>query len=420
MRLTALLSLALAALAPAQDVRPKDVREMAKAGPAAIPKLADLLKNPSVDVRVEVVKQITDIGTQRSLDPLIQATKDTDPEVQIRATDGLVNFYLPGYVQTGISASLKRVGTSIKGHFTDTNDQVIPPFVVVRPEVIAALGQMARSASAADAQANAARALGILRAKDAVSDLIEAAHSKNAEVIYEALTALEKIRDQSAAPRISFLLHDLDPKVQVAAIETTGLLLDKSAVPELIGVLNHTRDARVRHATLTAIAMLPLESSRPLYAQYLNDKDDKMRAAAAEGFARLHNPSDLPVINRAWQDETKTSPRLSLAFAMASLGKTELSEFSPLQYLINTLNSASYKGVAQPFLIELARNDRIRQSLYAPMQNGTKDEKLGLLRVLARSGDQSSIPEAQKLTNDPDADVSQEAWRTVRTLQARF
>jgi hypothetical protein len=126
------------------------------------------------------------------------------------------------------------------------------------------------------------------------------------------------------------------------------------------------------------------------------------------------------VINRAWQDETKTSPRLSLAFAMASLGKTELSEFSPLQYLINTLNSASYKGVAQPFLIELARNDRIRQSLYAPMQNGTKDEKLGLLRVLARSGDQSSIPEAQKLTNDPDADVSQEALRTVRTLQARF
>ena len=257
-----LLSLALVALAPAQDVRPKDVRDIAKAGPAAIPKLQDLLKNPNVDVRVEAVKQITSIGTQRSLDPLIEATRDADAEVEIRATDGLVNFYLPGYVQTGIGASLKRVGTGIKGHFTDTNDQVIPPFVVVRPEVIAALGTLARGNGSVDVQANAARALGILRAKAAVDDLIQAAHSKSTEVIYESLTALQKIRDESAAPRITFLLHDLDPKVQAAAIETTGLLLNKSAVPELIGVMNHTRDAHVRRAALEAISMLPLESSR--------------------------------------------------------------------------------------------------------------------------------------------------------------
>jgi HEAT repeat protein len=421
MRLSAaVLSLALVVLAPAQDVRPKDVRDIAKSGPPAIPRLQDLLKNPSVDVRVEAVKQITAIGTQRSLDPLILATKDNDPEVQIRATDGLVNFYLPGYVQTGIGASLKRVGTSIKGHFTDTNDQVIDAFVVVRPEVIAALGDLARTGGNMDARANAARALGILRGKAAVADLIEAAHSKNTDVIYESLNALEKIRDESAAPRISFLLHDLDPKVQVAAIEATGLLLNKSAVPDLTGVLNRSRDARVRRAALTAIAMLPLEESRGLYAQYLNDKDDKMRAAAAEGYARLRNPADLPMLDKAWQAESKTPPRLALAFALVMLGKTEMSEFSPLQYLINTLNSAAYKGVALPYLVELARLDNVRPSLYAPMQKGTKDEKIGLLRVLARSGDKSSIAEAQKLTNDPDNEVSQEALRTVRTLQARF
>ena len=80
----------------AQDLRPKDVREIAKAGSNAIPKLQDLLKSPNLDVRIEVVRQITEIGTARSLDPLILATQDNDPEVQIRATDGLVNFYLPG------------------------------------------------------------------------------------------------------------------------------------------------------------------------------------------------------------------------------------------------------------------------------------------------------------------------------------
>ena len=38
------------------------------------------------------------------------------------------------------------------------------------------------------------------------------------------------------------------------------------------------------------------------------------------------------------------------------LGKTELSQFSPLQFLINNLNSASYNGEAFPFLVELARD----------------------------------------------------------------
>ena len=345
---TVLLLLAALSLLSAQEVRPKDVREIAKAGSSAIPKLQALLQNPNLDVRVETVKQITEIGTQYSVDPLILATRDNDPEVEIRATDGLVNFYLPGYVQNGFASSLRRVGTSIKGKFTDTNDQVVDPYVVVRPEVISALGRLASGGGSMEVRANAARAVGILRGKAAVPDLVEAAHSKSTEVIYESLAALQKIHDESAAPRVTFLLHDLDSKVQIAAIETTGLLRNTEAVPDLIDVLNHARDAKVKRAALTAVAMLPVPASRSLYSQYLHDKDDKMRAAAAEGYARLHTPSDLPMLEKAWQEEGKTSPRLSLAFAQVILGKTELSEFSPLQLLINTLNSSAYKGEAFP------------------------------------------------------------------------
>src|SRR4051812_26279868 len=290
--LAAIVLLFCAAALPAQDVRPKDVREIGKGGSNAIPRLQELLKNTntSQEARVEVVKQLTEIGTQRSLDPLIDATRDNDPEVQIRAIDGLVNFYLPGYVQTGFASSLKRVGTSIKGKFTDTNDQVIDAYVMVRPEVITALGALARGGGSMDVRGNAARAIGVLRGKAAVPDLIEAARSKNTDVIYESLIALQKIRDESAAPRVSFLLRDLDTKVQIAAIETTGLLRNPEAVPTLADVLNRARDAKVKRAALTAIAMLPAESSRALYQQYLGDKDEKLRAAAAEGYARLHTP----------------------------------------------------------------------------------------------------------------------------------
>src|SRR5437016_10967594 len=93
-------------LLSSQTTRAKDVRELAKGGSNAIPQLQALLKNQDLNIRVEAVKSIVDIGTQRSLDPLIEATSDSDAEVQIRATDGLVNFYLPGYVRTGFSARL--------------------------------------------------------------------------------------------------------------------------------------------------------------------------------------------------------------------------------------------------------------------------------------------------------------------------
>lgn len=392
---------------------------MGKGGASAIPKLAALLANPDVEIRREAVKQIADIATQYSLDPLIQATRDTDAEIQIRATDGLVNFYLPGYLKTGFASSLRRAGTSIKGHFTDTNDQVIDPYITPRPDLIAALGVLARKGATPEARANAARAIGILRGKAATPDLVAAMHAKDTAVIYESLVALQKIRDPEAASSIAFLLRDLDTKVQLAAIETTGLLLNKSALPDLVDVLNHTRDIKVRRAALTAMAMLPAESSREIYARYLGDRDDKMRAAAAEGYARLKNPADLPMLEKAWQDEGKTSPRLSMAFAQVMLGKTSVAEFSPLQYLIDNLNSAAYHGVAFPFLVELARDPSVRKSLYTPLLQGTRDEKIYLARVMARSGDSSDAPQLEKLSHDTDPEVAQEGLRALRNLQAR-
>ena len=110
--LTAALLFSCAALVSAQEVRPKDVREIGKGGSTAVPRLQELLKNPNRDVRVEVVRQLTEIRNN-TIEPLIEATRDNDPEVQQRAVEGLVNFYYPGYVQTGL---LKRVGSGIKGN----------------------------------------------------------------------------------------------------------------------------------------------------------------------------------------------------------------------------------------------------------------------------------------------------------------
>jgi HEAT repeat protein len=176
----------------------------------------------------------------------------------------------------------------------------------------------------------------------------------------------------------------------------------------------------VRRAALGSLAMLPDPRSRAIYQQYLNDKDEKMRGAAAEGFARLRDPADVGLVEQAWKDEGKTSPRISLAFALVMLGRTETSEFSPLRFLIDNLNSSAYKGEALPFLTEVARDSSARKALYEPLQTATKDEKIGLARVLAVSGDKDSVAYLEKVSRDTDPEVAQEGLRAMRNLQARL
>ncbi len=404
----------------AGNLKPKDVREIAKEGSAAMPRLRALLKNPVLEIRIEAVKAIVQTGTQHSIDPLIEATLDADAEIQIRATDGLVNFYQPGYVQSGLSASFRRAGTKIISRFSDTNDAVVPPYIQARPEVVGALGKLVRGGAGQEVRANAARAVGVLRGASAMPDLLEGLRSKDTDLIYETLVALQKIRDPKVAGNVVFLLRDLDPKVQIAAIETTGILRNKDALPDLAGVLNRTRNAKVRRAALTAIAMLPDTKNRDIYARYLQDKDEGMRGAAAEGYGRLGEKSDVPALRTAFEEERKDSPRLSLAFALVMLGDEKLSEESPLQYLVNTLNSSARKGEAFPLLEELARKPAVRAAIYPALPQGTKDEKIQLAQILARSGAADSSAPLESLTHDANSEVVQEAVRALQALKARI
>jgi HEAT repeat protein len=418
------LSLSAILLSAAEDPkqRAKAVRELGKGGSEAIPRIDPYLSDPDLDVRVEAVKAIVEIGTQRSLDSLVKATRDNDTEIQIRATDGLVNFYVPGYVRSGLTASLRRIGSTIKSRFTDTNDQVIDSYITVRPDVVLALGRLAKGGAGMDARANAARALGILRGKEAVPDLLEALRSKDSEVIYESLIALQKIRDRSAGPGVAFLLRDLNEKVQLAAIETTGLLVNRGAVHDLRDILDRTRNNRVKRAALTALAQMPTPETHGVYLSYLDNKDDGLRAAAAEGLARSKNPADRVALETAFSMERKGAPRLAIAFGVVSLGKLDVGELDPLRYLVNTLNNSGYRGVAKAYLIELARDPAVRAALYPALRetNATKEEKLGLAQVFAQSGDRDSVPVLEHLSQDGSNEVSQEALRALKNLRARL
>ena len=402
--------------APDAKERLKAARSLRDGGTEAIQSLAPYLKDADVDVRREAVRSLVAIGTQYSLDPLIAATRDNDPEVQMRATDGIVNFYLPGYVPTGLA----KYTSAVRGRFDRENRGVIDPWINVRPEVGEALAKLVRGGGSMESRANAARAVGILRSKSAIPELLQAMQTKDTTVLFEMLVAFQKIGDPSVGPRVVPLLRDLEERVQLAAIETTGILRAQEAVPDLRKVFDNAKSARVRRAALTSLAMMPDPKTRPYFERAFTDKDEKVRAAAAEGLGRLQQSGDTPMLEKAFEDEKKSAPRLANAFGLVMLGDRKTEELSALTYLVNTLNSRQYHGVAEPYLLELSRQPENRVAMYQYVAKATGEEKKALARIFAITGDNEAIKQVEWISKDSDAEVASEGLRALKALRARL
>jgi HEAT repeat protein len=398
--------------------RAKMVRDYARTGGEIAP-IAPYVHDPDLNVQRTAVEGIVRLGGPESLTPLVEATRIVDEEIQARAVDGLVNFYVPGYLQTGISASIRRIGAGLKARFTDDNTTVVDPYVSVRPDVVEAIGRLASGGISLPVRASAARAVGILRGRAALPNLYEALRTKDSLVLYEALVAIRKIGDPAAGPEITFLVRDLDERVQIAAIEASGQLNNRGALPRLAELVRGDRGIKARRAALIAMAKMPDETYRPLHEMYLTDRDEGLRAGAAEGFARLGRAEDRAAMERYFEKEGKMEPRLSFALAAVMLGNHAISEFSPLQYLINTLNSASYRDVAAPFLEELCRDAGVRAAVMSAAPRMNREEKIQIAGILARTGGVEAEPILVAISQDSDATVARAGAMALRTLRSR-
>jgi HEAT repeat protein len=396
------------------------IRDLGKRDSQAVPLIVKYLKDPDTDVREEAVRAIIKIGTQYSLDPLIEATRDNDASIQSQAVDGLVNFYLPGYVATGgLSLTFTRVGMRIKSALSNRYDQTIDPGVLVRPDVVEAIAGVVTGGAGFEARADAARAAGVLRGRAAVPALEKALKSKNSDLIFESLVALQKIGDTSAGPSVAFLANDFDERVQTTALETLGVLHATDAAPQIRQVVGRPRNDKVRRAALGALAMLGLPADKSIFEEYANSKDADMRTAALEGIGRIRDPQDVPTLDKAFNDEKNLKPRLAAAFALVSEGKLDTSEFSPLRYLVNGLGLSKGSSASQAYLQELCRRTDVRKAVIKLIPDATKAEKLGLIAALAPSAGPEATAALEQLTKDPDPDVSITAARSLRTQKTR-
>jgi HEAT repeat protein len=407
----------------ASDFTPKAriqrIRQLGKTNAQAIPALEQSLNDPDRNVRVETVKAIVKIGTDASLPPLIKAAADKDEEVEIRATDGLVNFYLPGYVlRGGLTGPFNHGVRQVKVFFSSRNDQVIPVGVTVKPEVADAIGNVTEHGADIDARANAARAAGILRARTTLPALLDGVRSKDSELIFECLVAIQKIKDESAGPRISFLANDLDPRVQLTALQTIGMLHSTQSAPEVRVALASAPDDKIRRTALETLTSLGQPADQAIFKQYLNSADPKQRATALEGLGRLREPQDYPTFERIYNEKNAgPAVHLAAAFALVNEGNLAISTFSPLQYILNNLNNQDLNGTAQGYMTELCKREDVRRVVLPLLTGATKDQKVRLCRALGASGSDDVIPALTKLSHDIDPEVSYAASKALQTAQ---
>jgi HEAT repeat protein len=360
------------------------------------------------------------LGTEASLAPLVTATQDADEEVQIRATDGLVNNYLPGYVAHGaLSGPLTRGVRQVKAYFSTRNDQVIGPEVTVRPDVQEAIAGVILHGATLEAKANAARAAGILRDKPAGTALQSGLRSKDTQFILESLVALQKIGDPTAGQGVSFLANDLNDRVQMTALETIGILHTTSGAPDVRSSLKRARDIKIRRAAINALALLGLPEDRATFSVFASDPDVQLRTSGIEGLARIREPEDTETLRLAYNEKNGDwRIHLAAAFGLVNEGDVKVDDLSPLRYLVDNLNPGNHPEVVEPYLKELARRDDVRKALMPLLPSGSNDQKMALCRILASSGNEDVIPALDEMVKDINPDVAATAAKCLQTVKS--
>lgn len=397
------------------------IRELGKKNYSVLPTLAGYLKDPNPDIRLEAVKAIVRIDTEHSLDALVEATHDRYPEVQLLATDGIVNVYLHGYIaKGGVTGSMTRGVRQMKSFFSSRNDQIINADVVVRADAAQAIAGLVSSGATTDVRADAALAAGILRDRQALPDLEKALHGTSDDLIFECLVALQKIHDPSAGPAVSFLAHDLDERIQITALETIGMLRSTSSAIDVRSALKSARNLKTRRAALEALAMLGLAEDRGTFLKYANDRDVELRSSALEGLGRVREPADFPLLERAFDEgEIDWRIHLAAAFGMVNQGKVATAEFSPLPFLLESLQNKARQSAATAYLAELCARPTVTESLVKTIPTLEKDQKVALCEAFGEADTPEAIAALTTLSRDIDPAVAFAASKGLRTAETR-
>jgi HEAT repeat protein len=377
---------------------------------AAIPQLAAALKKETKsEIRASMIAALGRIRDRAAIPVLADTLRtDLDKDVRLQAIDSLLRLYIP----IEDSGPVRTVFNRVKSVFFVPDPPVIGPEVQVDAAAKDVLATAMQKDFSDEVREDAARALGILKAKDQAPLLIMAFEDpQNREhpgVRVQIAHALGVIRDPAAGSAFEKALQDSDPKVVQEAILGIGLVGYSPARAALEQVFRTDSNRNMKSRALEALSLMRDKGNTPLFESLLNDKNDSFRELSAEGLARLeYNANGW---KQVYEQERKPTVRNALAFGLAAAGDTDY-----MTELANGFNTRQAYQV-EVYLYELGKYDGKLGDLYRYLKSSDPKVRAGVARVIGNIGDPASTEQIRPLRDDPNAEVVNEAVNALRKL----
>jgi len=382
-------------------------------------------KDDNHSVREDAVNSLGLIKDFSALPEMLDSLKDIEPGVRGVGVRSLVALYTEHDIEF---ITNRRSGWNLFNPLLDTSDhEIIEPYILVDPKIIAALGETARDDQDRDVRVSAIRALGVLRAGGAIPQLNEAL-TADQDVRIEVLRAFIKIGDPAAGPHLVQFFLDSDQKVRTQAMVAAGLLKYRPAVepliaayrlgPEKKGSLKKVTD-KVKgrftylpprdEAALWALSLLGDDRAEQVFAENITNDDDDRRQQAIEGLARIDKPHYLDQISQLILKEDNSDVKLADHWALYRMGAAQ-----HLIYIVRKLDT-DQKDQARGYLLESNPAD-----LYSHVYSSSKEIRQGVIEVLGRIGDAETVKELEPVVRTSSPSTADAATVAIKRIEWRM
>jgi HEAT repeat protein len=385
----------------------------------AVPGLIELTNDPDNSIRLEAVRALVRINDQAALPTFVRLTRDPYRPIQEKCIEGIINAYVTD--EGGFVRGVQKFADFLNPWSDDYNPLMVEPYVTVSPDAVSALAALLRPEDDG-LRKEAAVALGILRAREALPAIQEALSRENVDgVKVELIRAIYKIGDREAGNAVAPFVKDPEKAVHDEAIFTVGRLRVKKAVPDMkelyesgiqeskkiLGLVPITGKDDLLKKLYESMAYVGDPSCKDLFLAGLEDERAFYRRYGAEGIGRMGDKSEVTRIATAYLREKDGEAKLGMSFALYRLGRDE-----------HLLELAQDGDQGSDYLLELDSSEVPK--LYPYLKSEKDSVKIRILNVIGLRGDRTALPVVEGFMGHKNADVVSAANLAVRRLRGRF
>jgi HEAT repeat protein len=377
------------------------------------------LRNPEPKIRLQSLRLLRESGHFEAVGPIAPLVNDPLDEIQLEAIGAALSFYLvepvAGTRRVALLFEVRSPSLAAaafeRGPLASFPRPVPPELIAnllqavddetarVRLEAIYALGVIARPPLLGTL--NDAHAAALVKALDHYDPAIRAGAAQVAGRLVVAPAGDALIR----------AINDSSAGVRYAAMRALGELKEVRAIQALSEQLTYYGRGEGAWSALHALAAIGHDSSVPLFAARLADRDPNLRRAAAEGLGRSGDRSQTEALQTAAGSDGAEMVRAAAAFALQLQGGNYIPR------LVESMRTDRLAPQITGYLLELG--PAVETALLPHLLDPEPNIRAGVARVLGAIGGTAARQALQPLLEDRNRTVQREAGWALERMDLR-